>query len=112
MHRSRSPTAPAGARAFVDERERVVRLTGELDLASAAEVEGTLGRVDWSGPVEIDLSRLTFMDSTGLATLLRVAGGRPGRVLILRRPQPVVGRVLDLARVDLLPLVEVDHGAA
>lgn len=47
----------------------VVRLSGELDLVSADEVERAL--VSCTGPVVVaDLSQLEFVDSTGLSALL------------------------------------------
>jgi anti-sigma B factor antagonist len=47
-------------------------LRGELDLGPAAELEGILERicVDATSAVVLDLSRLTFMGSTGLRVIL------------------------------------------
>ena len=50
----------------------------------------------------VDLSELTFLDSTGLHALLRardVAGGR-GMRLVLSRPMPAIRRIMDLAGVQ------------
>ena len=54
-----------------DGRHRLV-LTGELDLAPAAELEAMLLRLCAEGTKEIalDLSKLRFMGSTGLRTVL------------------------------------------
>jgi anti-sigma B factor antagonist len=68
---------PFGSRAFEvqdvvsDGRHRLV-LTGELDLGPAAELEAMLLRLCADGTKEItlDLSKLTFMGSTGLRTVL------------------------------------------
>jgi anti-sigma B factor antagonist len=68
---------PSGSRAFEvqdvvsDGRHRLV-LTGELDLAPAAELEAMLLRLCADGTKEIalDLSKLRFMGSTGLRTVL------------------------------------------
>ena len=48
-------------------------LSGELDLAVAAGLETTLLGLCGEGVsgIELDLSRLTFMDSTGLRAVLR-----------------------------------------
>jgi anti-sigma B factor antagonist len=44
-----------------------VRLSGELDLATAPQLAGALAEVpDGTAVVILDLSELTFMDSTGL----------------------------------------------
>jgi anti-sigma B factor antagonist len=68
---------PFGPRAFEvqdvvsDGRHRLV-LTGELDLAPAAELEAMLLRLCADGTKEItlDLSKLRFMGSTGLRIVL------------------------------------------
>ena len=49
---------------------RVIRLEGELDIASAAVLRAWLQEFD-ARPLTLDLSGLSFTDSTGLATLLR-----------------------------------------
>jgi anti-anti-sigma factor len=51
----------------------VVTLGGELDLRSADELEAALGRVPAGEPARIcvDLSELQFIDSTGLAILVK-----------------------------------------
>jgi anti-anti-sigma factor len=51
----------------------VVALAGEFDLASAQLVDEELGRAQESYPVVVlDLSQVTFMDSTGLHVVLVV----------------------------------------
>jgi anti-anti-sigma factor len=59
--------------------EHFVHLEGELDLATAAPLRESLRELD-DGSVVIDLSGVTFTDSTGLATLLdeRVRARRHG----------------------------------
>ena len=60
----------------------VFGLHGELDLGAEAEFRRGLDSVDSDGTVVLDLSGLSFMDSTGLRLLLetdtrvRAAGGR------------------------------------
>jgi anti-sigma B factor antagonist len=52
---------------------RAVRLvlTGELDLATAGQLSEAIGRhASAGGAVVLDLRELTFMDSTGLATVI------------------------------------------
>ena len=52
-----------------------IRLAGELDLASLPDVEtelnGLLAREP--GPLLLDLADLTFLDSSGVALLIRLA---------------------------------------
>ena len=75
-------------------------LRGELDLTGADELRARLRTVceEYEGRVILDLSELTFIDSTGLSILVeyhqktRAAGGR----LALVAPRPAVVRVLGI----------------
>ena len=49
----------------------VVRITGEIDLATAPQLQRGLEDLGTTGRVTVDMSAVDFMDSTGLATLLR-----------------------------------------
>jgi anti-anti-sigma factor len=51
---------------------RTLVLTGELDMACAPVLDSTLRRIcsDRTEAITLDLSGLTFMDSTGLRTVL------------------------------------------
>jgi anti-anti-sigma factor len=48
-----------------------VSLAGELDLATVPQVESLLAERSGDGCVVIDLSRLGFIDSTGISLILR-----------------------------------------
>jgi anti-sigma B factor antagonist len=75
-------------------------LHGELDIATAPELVEMLARLRHYGhAVTVDLAEVTFMDSTGLTTLMdahRQAESN-GWSFSVRRPSPVVKRVFDLA---------------
>ena len=58
-----------------------VALRGELDLATAGRLEGALSEA--SSPVVLDLTGLTFMDSTGVRVLLEAAERSPGSLRII-----------------------------
>jgi anti-sigma B factor antagonist len=69
-----------GARASVDVVEApgdalVVELAGELDLAALAAVDGAVAALlaRPPQPVVLDLGRLTFLDSSGVTLLVRLA---------------------------------------
>jgi anti-sigma B factor antagonist len=80
----------------------LIVLHGELDLASAPELERELRGAEASSPsrVTIDLSGLGFMDSTGLQALLRARerAGAGSFELTLRRGPHQVQRVFELTR--------------
>jgi len=81
---------------------RTIRLAGELDLSNKAELDEVLeAAVEDGGAILVDLSELTFMDSTGIHAFLRAAVSLRGRgCLILHGEQDRVRRVMDLVRVD------------
>ena len=67
-----SPIQPFGIEHEVSGGRHVLILSGELDMAAAAQLEATLASLSGDGVSElaVDLSRLTFMDSAGLHTVL------------------------------------------
>ena len=72
--------------------EAVVTLTGELDVASAPELVIVLqdGALDVADTVELDMERVSFVDSTGIGVLVSTHRrmNAHGRALIIRSPQP------------------------
>ena len=71
----------------------VARVSGEIDLASAPELEERLSHAD-GRPLLVDMSRVIFMDSSGLSALLRLhAGGKSLRVI---NPSEQVAQLLRL----------------
>ena len=103
--------APASFAAQVahDEGARTcVRLIGELDVAVAPRAAEAIAQAERSRPatLELDLSSLAFMDSTGLRLLLsaRQRALEAGRRLLLRRGPDAVQRVFEVTA--LAPLFE------
>jgi len=75
-------------------------LHGELDIATAPELVALLARLRHHGhAVVVDLAEVTFMDSTGLTTLMDayLLAERNGWSFSVRRPSPPVQRVFDLS---------------
>lgn len=102
--------APAGdVTVLFDERETVVLLSGEIDLGLAEDMEQS-GRdvVSRDFDVVVDCSAVTFMDSIGLAFLIRLAAGarRRQRGVTLRNPDDSVLDVLHLTGSTSLFRVE------
>lgn len=75
-------------------------LSGQLDMASASELEQHLAEV-LSQPharVMLDLNGLTFVDSAGVSVLIKAKqqAETNGRTLVLRRPTEQLERVFAL----------------
>ena len=86
----------------------MVAVRGELDLSTAPELEGPLEAALEGGeaPVLIDLSECEFIDSTGIAMIVRAwqqldgDEERAGRLVIANRNDQVQ-RVLEISGLNL-----------
>ena len=88
-----------------DERGARLTLRGELDLATAAQLEQALARA--GDDVLLDLRGLTFMDSTGVRVLLEAAEGGPAGLRIVLPPSGDVRVTIEETGIaPLLPLVD------
>lgn len=112
-----SPTAdvPFAADLRWLDGKSVVAVKGEVDLGTAGRFAEAVGRALCSGqrPVVIDLTETSFMDSTGLAVLVKLyreVDAKDG--VIVRGAQPAIHKVLDLVGIsDLITMEPVaGHG--
>jgi anti-anti-sigma factor len=89
---------------FDDAGNRVIRVGGELDLATVPaleeELEAAIGSP--SDAVVVDLSDLDFIDSTGIAVLVRAIGqsNGSGRLRFVPSRAEGVNRVLAMTGVS------------
>ena len=89
----------------IERIEDGLALHGELDAATGPELDIAL--LETRGPVVLDLSDITFMDSGGINALLRARAllGREDRTLSLAHPSAPVRRTLETAGIaDLFAL--------
>ncbi|MFD9381308.1 STAS domain-containing protein [Streptomyces sp. NPDC059999] len=102
----------------MDARPDLVRVRGELDLDTgrAAELDAALRRAvtnpDNPTEITVDVSELTFCDSTGLNILLhaQLAALSHSRTLRLQTPNPQLLELLH--RTGALPLFTLDPSPA
>lgn len=86
---------------------RTISVRGELDLSTAPELEGPLDEVlgGGEGSVLIDLSSCEFIDSTGIALIVRawqrLDGSENGRTLVICSQNDQVRRVLEITGLEL-----------
>jgi anti-anti-sigma factor len=86
----------------------VIRLDGELDMASAEDLRTALRGCSQDGPLTVDASGLLFIDSVGLGVLIEAARPRRGRgKIVVREPTPAVRRVFEIALPDGVEGLEV-----
>jgi anti-anti-sigma factor len=91
----------------IDERDDRVVVTprGELDMASAPELEqAVMPRLQDGGWIVLDLRSLDFIDSSGLRVVVgahRLAEERGGRFTCVRgAPGSTVHRIVEIAGID------------
>jgi anti-anti-sigma factor len=77
---------------------RAFRLIGELDISTAQTLGALLDReVEEHGDISLDLSELTFIDSSGIRVLLRATDQLTGRGrLLLLSPTSSVRHIFSL----------------
>lgn len=88
-----------------DPRGRVVRPRGELGAEASDELRATLHAALAAErvPLVLDLSEVTFMDSTALSIVLaglREAWGRGQALLVAGPLQPTIASLLSITGVD------------
>ena len=94
-------------------RTPVVALRGEIDLSTSPLLRATLTSLIDAGAhdVTVDLSEVSFVDSTGLGVLvgaLQLLQARGGDALFIRGVGPAVRRVFELTGLDAVFSVASD----
>jgi anti-anti-sigma factor len=91
----------------LEQGSSVVRVDGELDLATKQHLEEAVEGADASGHLVIDLTACTFLDSSAVGVLISTAhtAHAVGGNLSLVASDPGLLRVLEIAAVDtVLPV--------
>jgi anti-anti-sigma factor len=86
-----------------DDGRSKVSVAGELDAASAGELEEALSAQSLAGTmIELDLGEVSFIDSSGLRALLvaQQAATDAGGSLVLVATTPAVDRLLELTGLN------------
>lgn len=78
----------------------VVRIEGELDMASAPELERAISHVTTEPHLVIDLTSCTFLDSTGMRVITETIRQAP-RVSVVAT-DPGMLRLLEITAVDTM----------
>jgi len=88
-----------------------LRLAGELDLAAAPRLtEALLDFASSEGEVHLDLTEVSFLDSSGLRAILALARSRgdTGSVVLLD-PSAAIVRIFEIMGIDEHPGIEIRH---
>ena len=93
----------------------IVRVEGDLDMATSRELELAIESTDPADRIVIDLSGCTFLDSSALRVLVRQARAAEdaGGATALVTTDPGILRVLEIATTDtLLPVHDTVESAS
>ncbi len=91
-------------------QQTLVTLAGEVDLAAAPSLSRLLDSIDiLTVPTVVDMSAVTFLDSSGLAPLIHATRRRtaPHPPIYVTVPSPVVSRFLHIAGMRNGPVLDV-----
>lgn len=105
-----APAEPASVHVIVmHDRTRIV-VSGEVDADLSGDLQEATADAEATGlPIEVDAQHVTFMDSSGIAFLARLASRSAERVRVLHAPE-TVRFLLEVTRIgELLELVD-DEG--
>ena len=87
----------------------VISVSGEIDWATAEGFISALQPwVEAGGPVTVDLSGVTFMDSTGIHAVIEAARALGDRgCIIIHGAHDGIQKVFDLTMLDSVPNVHI-----
>ena len=101
--------APGSVRVVHEGPQAEVAVAGEVDIATCPPFDDVVARLARAGveQLTLDLHDVTFLGSSGLASLLRaqrLIGAEGGRV-VLRSPSRAVSELLEMTRLlDRFPV--------
>lgn len=93
-----------------DSRNRLI-LAGEVDISMNEELSQAAVTIERSGlPLDVDVRNVTFMDSSVIAVLARLAYRLPDRLRLIEPPD-VVRFLLEVTRIgEIVDVVDHDPG--
>jgi anti-anti-sigma factor len=87
-----------------------ISLAGEVDVATAPQLNQALANIWTESEVLLELRDLTFMDGSGVSAILAFAKSRNGAgPLVLVDPPAEIERLFELFCLEQHPKVEVRH---
>lgn len=95
---------------FVCDGTTVVELDGEIDIATAEEAFARIAAAAGEACVVVDLSRVEFIDASGVNALVRAlrAATQVQHHLLLARPPRQLTRILDVLELSRLLWTHAD----
>jgi len=90
-----------------------IKLIGEVDIATAGQLTDALLDMSTESETHLELSEVTFMDSSGLNALVTYARSRGGAgLLVMLNPSDHIERLFVITGLDQHPRIEIRHRAS
>ena len=90
----------------------ILRLSGELDLATADELRVSLDNALSSGsPLVVDMAGVVFIDASGLRPILQAAASMNGSGPLTLVNAPLASRLLRLTDLTDIPTIVIRDSA-
>lgn len=100
--------APSDGFSVTSNGPSMFALHGELDMSTRPVLDEAIAyAVAAGGPLVLDLSELTFMDSTGIHAVVQALHSMPSGCLLLHGVHGVIEKVLDIAGIAAMPRLHV-----
>lgn len=94
----------------VRQREGGFAVSGELDLASADDLRTFIASMaDASREVVLDIADLSFMDSSGVKAIVRLAETACPHGIVLKWPRDNVLRALELMEIERVAGIRIER---
>jgi anti-anti-sigma factor len=92
----------------LDNGTRGLKLIGELDVATVDELRSACDRLPGTGSVTLDVSQLTFIDSSGLHAIVQYASDVQAEgPVVVTNASAHMARLFDIVTLDGDPAIEV-----
>jgi anti-anti-sigma factor len=97
-----------------DDELATIMVSGELDLATVSRLSAAVAEHDDAGLLVLDLTAVTFIDSTGLRVLIEAdrSCARSGSRLVVLAGDGPVRRLLGLCKLDGRLALVTEHPSA
>lgn len=87
---------------------RCVTVHGDVDLSNAKELARTMAEAALAGPVVVDLSACTYIDSTGLAVFVKHERNHRGNLVIVAPASQRSLRIFEITGLALTLTMTAD----
>jgi anti-anti-sigma factor len=82
-------------------------LTGELDISTVSELTNAFSANGHGGEVTLDLSGLTFIDSSGLHAIAAFARSRGPEDVVVTGVSPTVFTLFEITQLEEIPNLRI-----